>query len=81
MNVNRSNKRKWFHSKKAWSRQYPEETITDANYADDLALLLNTSAQVNSRLHSLEKAAGGIDLYMISEKTEFMCFNQGSGSH
>ena len=31
--------------KEAISRQYPAETITDADYADDLALLANTPTQ------------------------------------
>ena len=30
-----------FTLKKARSRQYPTETITDADYADDIALLAN----------------------------------------
>ena len=40
-NVNRSNKRKRFKIKKM-TRRYPTETMTDADYADDLALLANT---------------------------------------
>ena len=43
-NVNRSTKRKWFHTKTAWSRRYPAETMTDADYADDQALLSNNVA-------------------------------------
>ena len=47
MNVNRCNERKWFHTKKKpRSKQYPAETITDENYADDRTLLANTPAQV-----------------------------------
>ena len=30
---------------KARSRQYPAQTITDADYTDDIALLANTPAQ------------------------------------
>ena len=29
------------HTKKAWSRRYPAKTIIDADYADDLVLLIN----------------------------------------
>ena len=43
--------------KKPRSRQYPAETITDADYADDLVLLANTLAQAESLLYSLEQAA------------------------
>ena len=46
------------------------------DYAADLALLANTPAQAKSLLHSLEKAARGIGLYVNSDKTEFMCFKQ-----
>ena len=58
------------------SRQYPTETMTDADYAVDQALLTNTPAQPQSLLHSLKQAAGGIDLYVSTNKTEFMCFKQ-----
>ena len=34
--------------KKARSRQYPTETITDTDYADDLALFANTPPQAAS---------------------------------
>ena len=40
--------------KKARSRQYLAETITDADYTDDLAFLANTPTQVESLLHSLD---------------------------
>ena len=63
-----------FTLKKTRSRQYPTETMTDAEYADNQALLINTLTQAESSLHSLEEAAGGIDLYMNSDKTELMCF-------
>ena len=70
MNINRSNERKWSHTKKARSRQYLTETIIDADYIDDLALLANTPMQAESLLHSLEQEAQGIGLNEI----EFMCF-------
>ena len=37
----------------------PAETMTDADYLDDLVLLANAPAQAESLLHSLEHAAGG----------------------
>ena len=60
--------------KKAKSRRYPAQTITDADYADDLALLADTPAQAEMLLHYLEKAARNIGLYVNSDKTEYMCF-------
>ena len=58
------------------SRRYPEKTITDADYADDIALLANTPNQAETLLHSLERAAAVIGLHVNAHKTEFMCFNQ-----
>ena len=37
--------------------------MTDADYADDQALLTNIPAQRELLLHSLEQAAGNIRLY------------------
>ena len=51
-----------FKLAKERSWRYPAQTITDADYADDIALLANTPAQAESLLHSLERAAGGIGL-------------------
>ena len=64
-----------FTLKKTRSRWYPAETITDADYADDIALLANTPTQAEFLLHSLERAAGGIGLHVNADKTEYMCFN------
>ena len=58
------------------SRRYPAKTITDADYADDIAILANTPAQAETLLHSLERAAAGIGLLVNTHKTEYMCFNQ-----
>ena len=55
--------------------RYPAQTITDADYADDIALLANTPALAKSQLHSLERAAAGIGLHVNAEKMEYMCFN------
>ena len=76
MNIDRSNERKWFYTKKGKSRHYPAETITDSDYADDIALLANTPAQAKSLLHSLDQATGGNSLHVYADKTEYMCFNQ-----
>ena len=57
------------------SRRYPAKTITDADYADDIALLANTPNQAETLLHSLERAAAGTGVHGNAHKTEFMCFN------
>ena len=36
------------------SRRYPAKTITDADYADDIAILANTPNQAETLLHFLE---------------------------
>ena len=51
-------------------------SITDADYADDIAILANTPDQAETLLHSLERAAAGIGLYVNAHKTEYMCYNQ-----
>ena len=58
------------------SRRYPEKTVTDADYADDIAILANAPAQAETLQHSLERAAAGIGLHINAHKTEYMCFIQ-----
>ena len=61
-----------FKLTKERSRRYPAKTITDVDYADDIALLANTSAQAET----LEQAAASIGLHVNAHKTEYMYFNQ-----
>ena len=68
-----------FKLAKERSRRYPAQTITDADYAEVIALLANTPTQAESLLHSLERAAGGIGLYVNADKTDYMYFNQRGG--
>ena len=68
-----------FTRAKARSRRYSAWTITDVNYADDIALVANTLGQTQSLLHSQVQAAGGIGLHVNADKTEFMYFNQRGG--
>ena len=65
-----------FELTKKRSRSYPAKTITDADYADDIAILANTPDQAETLQHSLERAAAGIGLYVNAHKTEYMCYNQ-----
>ena len=65
-----------FELTKKRSRRYPAKTITDADYADDIALLANTPNQAETLLHSLERAVAGIGLHVNAHKTEYMCYNQ-----
>ena len=43
-----------FHTKEKQEADDIHQKLLDANYTDDLALLTNTSAEAESRLHSLE---------------------------
>ena len=65
-----------FELTKKRSRRYPARTITNADYADDLAILANTPNQAETLLHSLEWATAGIGLYVNAHKTEYTGFNQ-----
>ena len=65
-----------FELTKKRSRRYPATTITDADYADDIAILANTPDQAETLLHSLERAAASIGLHVNAHKTEYMCYNQ-----
>ena len=68
-----------FKLTKERSRRYPAQKITDADYADDIALLENAPAQAETQIHSLERAAVGIGLHVNAHKMEYMYFNQTGG--
>ena len=59
------------------SRRYLAHTITDADYADDIALLANTPTQAETLLYSMGRAAADIGIHVNAVKTEYTCFNQG----
>ena len=59
-----------FELTKKGSRKYPAKTITDTDYADDIAILANAPAQAKALLHSLEGAAACIGLHVNAHKTE-----------
>ena len=72
-NCFKKNQRKRFRADK---EKKPKKTITDADYADDTAILAKAPVQAETLLHSLERAAAGIGLHVNAYKTEYMCFNQ-----
>ena len=74
MNVNRSNKRKRFHTKKSKKQMIPHRN--NDRYRYDIALLVNTLTSAESLLHSLEQEEGGIGLYVNANKTDFISFKQ-----
>ena len=65
-----------FKLTKKRSRRNPAKIITDADYANDIAILANTPNQAETLLHSLEQAVAGIGLHVNAHKTEYMCYNE-----
>ena len=65
-----------FKLTKERSKKYLAKTITDADYADDIALLANTPAQAETLLQGLEWSAAGIGLHVNADNREYVCFNQ-----
>ena len=57
-----------FELTKKRSRRYLAKIITDADYADDIAILANTPDQTQILLHSLERAAAGKGLHVNAHK-------------
>ena len=57
-----------FKLTKKSSRWYPGKTITDADYADDIAILVNAPAQAETQAHSLEQAAAGFSFMSMHTK-------------
>ena len=62
-----------FQLAKERSRRYSTQIITEVDYAVDITLQANTAAQVETLLHSLERAAAGIGFHVNADKTEYMC--------
>ena len=61
--------------------RYPAQTITDVDYAEDIALRVNTPVQAETLLHCLERAAAGLGLYVNAHKTDYMCFKEATTLH
>ena len=62
-----------FKLTKERSWRYPAQTITDADYADDI--LANTPIRAETLLHILERADTSIDLYVNTHKTEYVLYS------
>ena len=62
------------------SRRHPAQKITDADYADDIAILTDYLGNATSLLHGIEKLAKEIGLYVNAVKTEFICLNQDASA-
>ena len=69
------NKNLGFTLRKQQSRRYPAEMLTDADFADDLALLSGKIGNAEKLLNILETAAVSVGLYMNTTKTKFIAVN------
>ena len=65
-----------FELTKKRSRRHPAKIITEADYADVIAILANTPNQAEKLLHCLELAVAGIGYLVNAHKTEYMSYNQ-----
>ena len=54
------------------STRYPAVNITDADYADDIAITTNNLREANLLLHSIEKSTKEIGLHINVNKTEYI---------
>ena len=54
------------------SRRYPADKVTDADFADDLALTTDTAAEAQDLLLSVELAANSIGLHLNESKTKYI---------
>ena len=70
------NKELGFTISKRKSSRYPAISITDADYADDIALTTNDLSEANTLLFLIEEKANEIGLNINSRNTEYMSFNQ-----
>jgi hypothetical protein len=57
----------------------PEVKITDADFADDLALLTNKLEEAQEFLLSLEKASNAVGLHLNESKTNDLPINSPHG--
>ena len=64
-----------FTLRKQLSRRYPAEMLTDADFADDLALLSDKIGNAEKLLKILETAAASVGLNMNTTKTKFIAVN------
>ena len=61
------------------SRRHPAKTLTDLDYADDIAALSDCMKDAQELLCQLETAAAEVGLYINSKKTQCINYNQPKG--
>ena len=69
-----------FHLVKRRSRQNGPITITDTDFADDIALISGLISQAQEMLSRVESEAAKVGLHCNSKKTVAMTYNQDNDS-
>ena len=62
------------------SSRHPAVHLTDADFADDIALISNCIENAQTLLNSLESAANCVGLYLNNSKTEYMDYTKSNNS-
>ena len=62
------------------SSRHPAVHLTDADFADDIALISNSIENAQTLLNSLESAANCVGLYLNDAKTEYMNYTKSNNS-
>ena len=57
------------------SHRFPGVTITDKDFADDIALISDNLVKAQSLLERVENAATEVGLQISTSKTEYMAYN------
>ena len=65
-----------FTLKKRRSKRHPPIKVSDLDFADDIALTLNTLEEAQNLLFEVEIAAGNVGLHLNAKKTEIITYNQ-----
>ena len=65
-----------FTLKKRRSKRHPPIEVSDLDFADDIALTLNTLEEAQNLLFEVEIAAGNVGLHLNAKKTEIITYNQ-----
>ena len=70
-----------FKLAKERSRRYPVQTITEADYADDIALKANTPAQAESLLHWNMQQEAEASMSMLTRQNTCFLIKEATFPH
>ena len=73
--INGDEERLGFTIERRRSRRIGPKTVTDVDFADDIALLAESIENARELLHRVEKSAASVGLHINASKTKVMTFN------